>query len=61
MTKGANQGLFPEESDAGEADDEFLLREGLDLLSDFRSIANESLRDHIRAMIKAIAVAQAFP
>ena len=59
MTSGSNQALSFEKNDAAEADDGFLLREGLDLLFDFRSIANEGVRDHIRAMIKAIAAAQA--
>lgn len=40
-----------------QSDDHFLLDEGLELLSDFRSIEDRQVRDAVRSLVKTLALA----
>lgn len=52
---------FPaDQADAAATDvayDQFLLEEGLELLGDFRAIDDRAVRDSLRTLVKAMAVA----
>ena len=53
--------VFPtdatDDAAAEPAEDGFLLDEGLELLSDFRSIGDRRVRDSVRTLVKSLALA----
>lgn len=55
---GGNSWVFPDREDLRPQDDDFLIREGFDLLAAYRSVKNDDVRKSILDMVVKIAQAQ---